>query len=304
MVLNSPPTVARSKIHIAVLTFVCTVAALGSGLYISIWAGVVGAYYPRDYFVTPTVRYFWVFLVILGGLTVFAWLCAVRTWATNRSMRLQYGTLAAISCCTATFFLGQFVRLDIPFSHAFDGVRYEIPWIYGPDGHTDDRRSYVRVRAVYPGFSAVPNGKDVVSGFGLRVSRQNSPDILCFGDIDCDGRSTSTLPTHEQLLEIVASEVDIVEGKFAYKDAWRKDADPTKYYFYEQSSNGKPRMYGLCTGFSRFIICDCLYADSDDFYNIHVGTTDTAYISAWRGQEELRAIAEGTATLFDSFRQE
>lgn len=303
MVLNSPRTVARSKIHIAVLTLVCTVVALGSGLCITIWAGLVRHYHRIDFFVHPTFRYFWVFLIVLGGLTVFAWRCAFRTWATNRSMRLQYGALAAISCCAATFFLGQFVRLDIPFSHAFDGVRYEIPWIYGPDGYTDGRKSYVRLRAAYPGFSAAPDGADVVSGFDLRVSRQNRPDILCFGDIGCDGRSTSTIPAHEQLLEIVASEVDKVKGKFAYKDAWRKDTDPTRYYFYEQSPNGKPSMYGLCTGFSRYIICDYLYVDSDYFYNIHVRTTDTAYIGAWRGQEELRAIAEGTASLFDSFRQ-
>ena len=301
MELNSPRNVVGSRIHLAVLTIVCTVVGLGSGLVISISAMLTGGYYPREYFVTPTLRYFWIFLLVLGGLTVFSWCCAIRTWASNRSVRLQYGILAAIFLCTATFLLGQSIQFDIPFSVALDGVRYEIPWAYGPDG---DRNRYVRARAVYPGFTAAPTEVEVVSGFDLRISRQNSPNVLCFGDIGCNGALRSTLPLQEQLLEIVSSEVDIVDGEVAYKDAWRKDTDPTRYYFYERPSNGKSSMYGLCSGFSSYIVCDYLYADSEYFYNIHVATTDTIYIREWKGQEELRAIAEGTVILFDSFSQE
>lgn len=298
----------RHKYIILLAVFLVTVSAVMCGLAISIAAGLSFSYQFRQSFQTPVIRHFWLLIILLVSVEIWCLFYAYLELKTKKSIAPFFKMMGVIVGIFCIYFLGSLYRTDIPYSFYMQGDRYEVPWDFQPDGNSNGQHSYLRIHANYPQFQPV---RLIEEGAGLgkyrlRVSRQTSPDMLCFGDIGClsvIGVPRSEQPVSQQLKATVRKHLSPSNDASDFQKTELHGPDESVLYFYKVGSIAAQDTYGICKRSSLFVTCDYLFSDGNFFYNIHLDSNKFVFRNDWVIDRDVPLISNGVIKIFDSLRK-
>ncbi len=277
--------------------------------------GLHASYHYKDFYVTPSLRYFYVY--IAAAILIFGYAIYLRC---KSKLRNSGWILIALYVSYPAYFLSTQYKVDIPRTVYFEDVRYDIPWEFQPsgpgsgfifNGFDSNEPSLVSFSTSYPEFSLPieSENRKGIDGYDVFFTKTNSQPkwayyfgecVDTFLNLNLDNGETTSV---QQLKNAVLDNVDITPNSDQLVSKWI-DAEICKIQFIQQNdTQGNLRTYGLCKQYPKYIRCHYIIEEDAVFYRVGIYSNNTKSINAWSEKELIPVIEREAKKLLNSFLQ-
>lgn len=273
------------------------------------------SYHYKDFYVTPSLRYFHVY--IASAILIFGYAIYLRC---KSKLRNSSWMLIALCASYPAYFLSAQYKVDIPRTVYYENVRYDIPWEFQPsgtgkgfifDGFNSNEPSLVSFSTSYPEFSLPikrENRKEI-DGYDVFFTKTNGNPKWAYYFGECvdtflnlnleNGEKTSV----QQLKNAVLDNIDIAPNSNKLMSKWIH-TETCKIQFFQQNNNQwNSRTYGLCKQYPKYIRCHYIIEEEGVFYKVGIYSNNLKSKNAWNEKDIIPVIEREAKKLLNSFLQ-